>query len=252
MIDTLVVIMRNSNASPSLPHPRDLSGSSSRQPPGASVALGIAAALAALVISFFIIGPGLSTWRGSGFRANGPELPRLKHVLALKPGMSVADVGAGNGELTVALATEVGSSGRVYSTDIDPESLEHVRAAVAAARLANVTLVESQARDTRLPANCCDAIVLRRVYHHLTEPAAINASLLRALRPGGVLAVIDFPPLLSGLWALNHGANARRVTEEVVASGFQLVQVIEDWPGRGPLASYCAVFGKRRDSQVSW
>jgi SAM-dependent methyltransferase len=235
--------------SPSLPHPRASFNGSPRLSPSGRLALGIAAALAAVVVLFLISGAGLSTWRGSGFRADGPELPRLRHVLALKPGMSVADVGAGNGELTVALAGEVGSSGRVYSTDIDPESLEQVRASVAAARLANVTLVQSQAADTRLPAHCCDAIVLRRVYHHVTDPAAINASLLRALRPGGVLAVIDFPPPLSWPWPLNHGVTARRVTDEAVASGFQLVQVIGDWPGRGPLASYCAVFSKLRDSQ---
>jgi SAM-dependent methyltransferase len=140
---------------------------------------------------------------------------------------------------------------------IDRESLEQIRAAVAAARLANVTLVQAEARETGLPARCCDAIVLRRVYHHLTDPAATNASLLRALRPGGVLAVIDFPPLLSWLspWPPagvprnrgGHGVDARLVAEEVVASGFELVQVIEHWPGRWPLASYCAVFSKPRD-----
>jgi SAM-dependent methyltransferase len=213
------------------------------------VVLGITTVLA---LVFLIVGSGLSTWRGSGFRANGPELPRLRRVLALEPGMSVADVGAGNGELTVALAKEIGSSGHVYSNDIDPESLERVRAAVAVAGLTNVTLVQSEVADTRLPANCCDAIVLRRVYHHLSDAPAINASLLRALRPGGVLAVIDFPPVLSGLWPLNHGVDAGRVTEEVVASGFQFVQVVEDWPGRGPLGSYCATFSKPRDSQMSW
>ena len=106
--------------------------------------------------------------------------------------------------------------------------------------------MQSQADDTRLTENCCEAIVVRRVYHHLTDPMAINASLFRALRPGGVLAVIDFPPLVSWLWVLNHGVDARRVSEEVVASGFELVQVIEDWPGRGPLGSYCVVFGKLR------
>jgi SAM-dependent methyltransferase len=116
-------------------------------------------------------------------------------------------------------------NGRVYSNDLD---LEQVRATVAAARLSNVTIVQSQTDDTGLPANCCDAIVLRRVYHHLTDPVAINASLMRALRPGGVLAVIDFPPLVSWLSALNHGVDVRRVTEEVGASGFQVVRVIED------------------------
>jgi hypothetical protein len=89
---------------------------------GARIALGTATAVAALVLIFLITVAGLSTWRGFGFRATGPELPRLRHVLALKAGMSVADVGAGNGELTVALATEIGSTGRVYSTDIDPKA----------------------------------------------------------------------------------------------------------------------------------
>jgi len=229
---------------PILLNPRNSSGSSPRLLPSARVAFGIAIALAALVLLLVSIGAGLRTWRGVGFHANGTELPRLRQVLALAPGMSVADVGAGNGQLTVALAGEVGSSGRVYSTDIDPDSLERVRAVVAGAGIANVALVRAQAGDTRLPANCCDAIVLRRVYHHLTDAAAIDASLMRALRPGGVLAVIDFPPLVSWLSPLNHGVDAERVTKEVVASGFQLVQVIEDWPGRGPLGSYCAVFRK--------
>src|SRR5499426_1543636 len=189
---------------------------------------------AAIVLLLLLLG-GCSDWRGPGFRATGPELPRLRHVLALRPDIAVADVGAGKGELTVALAAEVGPGGRVYSTEIDAESLEQIRAAVAAARLGNVTLVRAQARDTGLPAGCCDAIVLRRVYHHLTDPAATNASLLRALRPGGLLAVIDFPPPLSRLWPWppegvprnrgGHGVSAALVTEEVVASGFELVQV---------------------------
>src|SRR5829696_3586932 len=209
----------------------------------ARVGLAIAAILGAPVVLLMIIAAGLGTWRGSGFRADGPELPRLRDVLALKPGMSVADVGAGNGELTAALAAVVGTNGRVYANDLD---LEQVRATVSAGRLSNVRLVQSQADDARLPENCCDAIVVRRVYHHLTDPAAINASLMRALRPGGALAVIDFPPLVSWLWALDHGVDVRRVTEEVVASGFHVVKVIEDWPGRGPLRSYCAVFSKRQ------
>ena len=232
---------------PALPHTRDSADGSPRRSPRARVALGIAIALAALLLLVVIAGAVLSTWRGSGFHADGPELPRLRNVLALKPGMSVADVGAGNGELTVVLAAEVGATGVVYSTDIDPESLQRIRALAAAAGLANVTLVQSEAADTKLPPNCCDVIVVRRVYHHLTDSAAVNRSLLRALRPGGVLAVIDFPPLVSWLWPLDHGVDARRVVDEAVASGFHLQQVIVDWPGRGPLASYCAVFNKRRE-----
>jgi len=106
-----------------------------------------------------------------------------------------------------------------------------------------VTVVEAHTRETGLPPNCCDAIVLRRVYHHLSDVAGINASLLHSLRPGGVLAVIDFPPpFFAGRGSL--GVPARAVISEVVASGFELVQFIDDWPGRGPLGSYCVVFRK--------
>lgn len=197
---------------------------------------------------------GFDTWRGAGFRPDGPEMPRLREVLTLRPGMSVADVGAGRGELTVALAAEVGPMGRVFSSDIDPEALEQIRSRAAAAGLRNVTIVQARASDTGLPVNCCDAVVLRRVYHHLSDPVATNAGLLRAVRPGGVLAVIDFPPPLPLLWPWppqgvpgnrhGHGVAAGLVVDEVTASGFELVTVIDDWPGRGPLESYCAVFVK--------
>lgn len=210
--------------------------------------------LATIALLVSVVAFGCHNWRGPGFRARGPEMPRLRHELTLAPGMSVADVGAGRGEMTVALAAEIGPSGRVYATDIDPEALEQIRTRVGAAELRNVTIIQSRARDTGLPTSCCDAVVLRRVYHHLSDPAATNLDLLRALRPGGVLAIIDFPPMFSWLWPWSprdtpgnrtgHGVAAGLVVEEVTAGGFTLVKVIEDWPGRGPLKSYCAIFRK--------
>jgi SAM-dependent methyltransferase len=176
------------------------------------------------------------SWTGGGFRTDGEEWPRLRQVLAVEAGKVVADVGAGKGELTFALAREVG---RVYATEIDAARVKHLRSA----GLANVTVIEAGSGDTGLPAGCCDAIVLRRVYHHLTDPASVNASLLRALRPGGVLAIIDFPPPF--FWGRGSlGVPQQAVMAEVGASGFELVRLIDDWPGRGPLRSYCAVFRK--------
>jgi hypothetical protein len=67
--------------------------------------------------------------------------------------------------------------------------------------------------------------------------------LLQSLRPGGVLAVIDFPPpFFAGRGSL--GVPAKIVISEIVGSGFELLQFIDDWPGRGPLGSYCVVFRK--------
>ena len=217
--------------------------------------------LATVILLVLITGVGCDSWRGPGFRLHGPEMPRLREVLTLRPGTWVADVGAGRGEVTAALAVEVGPTGHVFSTDIDPEALAQIRARVGAAGLRNVTVVQAHARATGLPMNCCDALLLRRVYHHLSNPADTNAGLLRALRPGGVLAVIDFPPTLAWLWPWppqgvpsnrnGHGVAARLVVDEVTASGFALVKVIDDWPGRGPLENYCAVFRKPEAADAS-
>jgi ubiquinone/menaquinone biosynthesis C-methylase UbiE len=198
---------------------------------------------AAITLLLPAVCAGCGNWSGFGFRADSPEMSRLRQVLALETGKVVADVGAGKGELTFTLAGEVGSNGRVFSTEIDPGRLRRLREEVVAARLGNVTVVEGTSSETGLPPNCCDAIVLRRVYHHLTDPSAINASLLRSLRPGGVLAVIDFPPPFF-LSRGEFGVPAKSVGSEVTDSGFELQRRIDDWPGRGPLGSYCMVFRK--------
>jgi ubiquinone/menaquinone biosynthesis C-methylase UbiE len=195
----------------------------------------------ALVLSAVCAGCG--SWTGGGFRADGPEMPRIREVLALRKGIVVADVGAGEGQLTFALAGEVGPGGHVFSTEIDPDRVRALRDAVAAAKLDNVTVVQALVGETGLPPGCCDAVVLRRVYHHVTDPRATNAGLLRALRPGGVLAVIDFPPPFF-LGRGSFGVPAQAVIREVRSAGLEPVRLIEDWPGRGPLSSYCAVFRK--------
>jgi SAM-dependent methyltransferase len=156
----------------------------------------------------------------------------------------VADVGAGRGQLTLALAAAVGAGGHVFSSEIDPGRLTELREVVGKA--GNITLVEAKDRETGLPAACCDAIVLRRVYHHVADPAATNAGLLQALRPGGVLAVIDLPPPLFFPERSSLGVASRLVVGEVKAAGFELVAVDTDWPGRGPLDSYCALFRRPR------
>ncbi len=122
------------------------------------------------------------------------EAPRLAELLAIKPGAAVADVGAGFGAWMAELSRLVGPTGRVYATDIGAPQLAALRAWVAKDALANVTVIEASADSTNLPAGCCDAILIRDVYHHLTNPTAVVKSMAAALKPGGRLALIDFPP----------------------------------------------------------
>ena len=84
----------------------------------------------AISLALALMCGGCGSWAGFGFRADGREMPRVRQVLALKEGMVVADVGAGKGELTFALAGAVGSSGRVFSTEIDPARLQRLRESV--------------------------------------------------------------------------------------------------------------------------
>jgi cyclopropane fatty-acyl-phospholipid synthase-like methyltransferase len=121
------------------------------------------------------------------------DAPKLAAVLEVKPGMTIADVGAGGGAMTVVLGKWIGT-GRVFATDIVAKSLVTIRDYVTREGLNNVTVIEGASASTNLPAACCDAIFLRHVYHHIADYEAFNTSLHRALKPGGRLAIIDLVP----------------------------------------------------------
>jgi ubiquinone/menaquinone biosynthesis C-methylase UbiE len=163
---------------------------------------------------------------------------KLFELLELKPGMTIADVGAGSGEMSILLAKRLGPSGKVYATDVNQDRFKEIRAAIAKNNLENVVVLEGAERATNLPDACCDAILIRDVYHHFVDPAAMNRSLLASLRPGGRLAIIDFVPrqgseLQKGVPANRggHGIPADVLREEVIAAGFTAGETMEHWDG---------------------
>src|SRR6266436_5429483 len=176
------------------------------------------------------------------------EMKRLSALMEWKPGTIVADIGAGDGRYAFAAAQLVGGSGKVFATEIAQEKLASLRSEVAKRRLANVLIVESKEADTNLPAACCDAIFLRRVYHHLTKPAEFDAALLRSLKPGGRLAIVDFPAR-SGLGPVEgvpanrggHGIPQKVLIDELTSAGLLLVKTVNDWPE----GDYCVLFVKK-------
>ena len=172
------------------------------------------------------------------------EVERLARVLDIRPGDTVADVGAGDGWLSIEVAGLVGESGQVFATELSADRRDDIRAAVAAAGLDNVTVVEAGERETNLATECCDAIFLRRVYHHLTDTAAMNVSFHASLKPGGRLAVIklEFEGLLRPFRGSEHWIDDAQVVAEVTAAGLTHVETF-DWPLG---AHYAAVFRKPR------
>ncbi len=163
-------------------------------------------------------------------------------------GTVVADIGAGDGKYAFAAVERVGATGKVYATEIDAKKLAELKGEVAKRKLGNVIVVESKEAETNLPAGCCDAIFLRHVYHHLTKPAEFDASLVRSLKPGGRLAIIDFPPR-AGLDPVEgvpsnrggHGIPQKIVIEELTAAGLKVEKIVGDWPEN----DYCVLFLKR-------
>lgn len=179
------------------------------------------------------------------------EVPRLVELLELKPGMTVADVGAGFGAWTMRFSRWLGPEGRVYATDVGTAQLAALRDAAQRERLTNVTVLEGASSTTNLPALCCDAILIRDAYHHLTQPEDIIRSLAASLKPGGRLAVIDFPPrpnteVPAGV-AANRGGHGvpSEVVQREVGAALTHVRTIPTWaPGSQPASLFLVLFRK--------
>jgi predicted methyltransferase len=199
------------------------------------------AGASAVALFLLTVGPSL---------AHGPEAERITSALDLKPGLHVADVGAGDGEWTEVLARSVGPGGHVYATEVDEAELEKVRRRASDARLENVTTLLGTQDESGLAESCCDAILLRLVYHHFTAPARMRQSLRRALRPGARLAVVDIDPQKS--WRAlpgvpergGHGIAERDLVAEMTADGFEVAARYPEW--NGDHDRYCVVFRPAR------
>jgi ubiquinone/menaquinone biosynthesis C-methylase UbiE len=114
------------------------------------------------------------------------------NLLGVRPGLAVADIGAGSGYYTVRLARRVGPGGHVYAEDIVPVFLARLARRVASEGLGgSVTIVRGDPHDPRLPAASVDLALLAHMYHEVEQPYGLLWNLRPALRPGGRVAVID-------------------------------------------------------------
>jgi ubiquinone/menaquinone biosynthesis C-methylase UbiE len=135
-------------------------------------------------------------------------------TLALLPGMTVLDAGCGPGRLTVPLARSIGPAGRVTALDIQPGMLARAKTKTEAAGLTNVEFVTAGLGDGKLPANHFDRVVLVTVLGEIPNSAAALADLFRALKHGGVLAIVEviFDP---------HFQSRSSITNLAVSTGYR-------------------------------
>ena len=148
------------------------------------------------------------------------EAEQIIAGLGLKPGMSVADLGAGSGYHTARLARALGPEGRVFAQDVTPNYLADLAKRVRKEGLQNVTLVRGEPHDPRLPAASVDAAILVHMYHEIAQPFAFLYNLVPALKPGAQVGIVDLDRPIG-----EHGTPPDLVRCELAAVGYEQVSL---------------------------
>ncbi len=133
-----------------------------------------------------------ATWLERPEREKEENCSKLLPSLEIKPGDTVADLGAGSGFYTERLAKTVGPKGKVYAIDIQPEMLALIKQRAKAKGFKNVQLIQNTVSDLKLPPSSVDLILMVDVYHELSYPYEMTTAMVRALKPGGRLAFVEF------------------------------------------------------------
>lgn len=186
-----------------------------------------------LVASLLVVSNGATA---QGLSPTSAEEAKVISALGLAPGKVVGEIGAGDGKLTILAAKTVAPGGKVFATELGESKRETLKRNVDEAGVANVEVLAAQLESTGFAAACCDAILMRDVYHHLTAPEAILTDIAKALRPGGRLLIIDFEPRdrlpkVDGVREnrRGHGIPVGVLVQELQAAGFKVVSQDGAW-----------------------
>ena len=180
-----------------------------------------------------VSGLGSNQFSTETARDNRGEAETVMELAGVEPGMTVADIGAGNGYYTVRLAERVGEEGRVLAQDIDRSALERLGRRVERQRIDNVSIQPGALDDPHLPEKSFDRIFMVHMYHEIGEPYALLWRLWPSLREGGQVVVVDVDRPTD-----RHGIAPMLLACEFERVGYKLV-AFKDAP---ELAGYYAQF----------
>jgi SAM-dependent methyltransferase len=155
-------------------------------------------------------------WHDEAERDQAGEPQQLVRLLGIKPGMTIADIGAGSGYYVVRLSPIVGTGGRIIAEDVVPEYLQGLRRRVQALGLHNVVIVSGEAHDPKLPKNSLDLAILVHMYHEIAQSYALLYNLVPALKPEARVGIVDaFAP------TAEHGTPPSLLRCELQATGYR-------------------------------
>lgn len=170
-------------------------------------------------------------WLDRPERAIEEQPGKALDALDLKPGMTIADIGAGTGYMTLRIARRVAPSGRVYGVDIQPEMIRRLEANAARAGLTDIQPVLGDAKNPKLPDNAIDLALMVDVYHELAEPQAMLRALRVALKPEGRLVLVEYRKEDPAIPIRpDHEMTVAEAKLEVEAEGYRLSRVVETLP----------------------
>jgi ubiquinone/menaquinone biosynthesis C-methylase UbiE len=160
--------------------------------------------------------------------ANEARLNRLQppgqvmDIIGAVAGMTIAEIGAGQGRYVVQLAARVGPEGKIFAEDIDDDALRHLAARCRRVGFANVETVLGEPKDPKLPAGEFDLIFVISAYHHFGDPIALMKNARKALRPTGRLAIAEWVPPKEGR---GEGTTPEKMKAQMESAGFTLERV---------------------------
>ena len=180
-----------------------------------------------------VAGLGANQWSTETARDKRGEAEAVMDAAGIAPGMTVADIGAGEGYYTVRLAERVGATGRVLAQDIDADAIDRLGERVGRERLDNVSIKLGAGDDPRLPPDSFDRVFMVHMYHEVREPYAFLHRLRPALKADGEVIVVDVdraPPA--------HGIPPKQLFCELASVGYRLT----GYDDRPELGGYFARF----------
>ncbi len=164
---------------------------------------------------------------------------QLLKNLAIKPGMVIADIGAGSGYHSTLMSKMVGN-GKVYAVDVEPEMIAYLNDRITLEGTKNIVPVLSTEQSISLPGNAIDMMLLVDVYHEFSYPYEMAVSMLNALKPGGKLVLVEFrseDPMVP--IKTIHKMSEAQAVKELKAAGFIFEKNISNLPWQ-----HCLIFRK--------
>src|SRR5262249_6392196 len=172
-----------------------------------------------------------ASWLDRATREQEEAPAQALALIGIRPGMAVADIGAGSGYMTTRLAALVGPSGKVFATDIQPQMLRIIQQKAQAEHLTNIDLILGTDTNANLPAGSVDLALLVDVYHEFWHPQEMLRSIRRSLKDDGQLVFVEYRKEDPSIpIAPTHRMSVAEVRTEVEAEGFTFDRLIPGLP----------------------